>query len=469
MKPGLQLRLGQQLTLTPQLQQAIRLLQLSTLELDQVVQQTLDSNIMLEMDENNNAKAETQSAADVLHDKSAEIDKFSIFSDASQTKVASRVKRSDFYAMEIEDTQATKTTLRDHLYWQMNLTPFTETDKIIATAIIDAIREDGFLQGSLIDLLESVPSHYAVGLEEIEIVLHQIQNFEPAGIAARNLRECLLLQLRQLPKETPYLQEATAVIMHHTELLGKRDYGKIKRLYDLSDIAFNQVMELIKKLNPRPGNAVNAVEPDYITPDVLVRKQGNEWVALINEDTIPKLRINSEYMGFIERGNKTNDNLLLRNHLYEARWFIKSIQSRYETLLKVAECIVESQQAFFEQGEEAMKPLVLHHVAEKMGLHESTVSRITTQKYMHTPRGIFELKYFFSSHVSTQSGGECSSTAIRALIKKFVAAEDRQKPLSDSRLAQLLASQGLNVARRTVAKYRESLQIPASNERKSWV
>ncbi len=474
MKPEMQLRLGQQLTLTPQLQQAIRLLQLSTLDLQTEIQQALESNMMLEAEEANNTSEQTSSSttqlsANASSDNATNSTIQTTFDESYQTKVAIRGKRNDMPGDSFEHLHATKTTLRDHLYWQMELAPFTPRDKAIAMAIIDAIAEDGFLQCSLMDILESVYSNEPISLDEVEVVLHQIQNFDPCGVGARNLRECLLRQLQQLPSESPWRDQAMVVLKDHIALLGKRDYEKIMRLTTLSESDFNCVMQLIQKLNPRPGNAINPTQASYVIPDVIVRKQHGKWIAILNDVSMPKLRINTQYAGFIRHARDVADSTLLRNHLQEARWFIKSIQSRNETLLKVAECILEAQHAFFEYGEEAMKPMILQDVAQKVELHESTISRVTTQKYMHTPRGVFELKYFFSSHVSTRSGGECSSTAIRAFIKRFVAAEDRKKPLSDSKIADLLAIQGINVARRTVAKYRESLQIPPSNERKSWV
>lgn len=463
MKQSLQLRLGQQITLTPQLQQAIRLLQLSTLDLHNEIQQALESNMMLETEDASESTGELAQQQAIPSSAGPTID------DSYQTKLAIRNKQFDDIDNSLENRQATVTTLRDHLYWQMELTPFTDRDKAIATIIIDAIAEDGFLQCSLMDILEAVSSDDPISLDEVETVLRQVQNFDPCGVGARNLGECLLRQLQQLPEDTPWQQQAITIIQNHIESLGKRDYQKIMRATQLTEADFAQVMALIKQLNPRPGNAINPIQASYIVPDVIVRKHNGKWIAALNEATLPKLRINSQYANFVQNTRNTSDGTLLRNHLQEARWFIKSIQSRNETLLKVAECIIETQQAFFEYGEEAMKPLVLHDVADKVELHESTVSRVTTQKYMHTPRGIFELKYFFSSHVSTRSGGECSSIAIRAFIKRFVAAEDRRKPLSDSKIADLLTGQGINVARRTVAKYRESLQIPPSNERKGWV
>ncbi|RMW07239.1 RNA polymerase sigma-54 factor [Pseudomonas amygdali pv. tabaci] len=303
-------------------------------------------------------------------------------------------------------------------------------------------------------------------LDEIEAVLHRIQQFEPAGIGARNLSECLLLQLRQLPAKTPWLMEAQRLVTDYIDLLGSRDYGQLMRRMKLKEDELRQVIELVQSLNPRPGSQIESTEAEYVIPDVIVRKDNERWLVELNQESVPRLRVNPQYAGFVRRADTSADNTFMRNQLQEARWFIKSLQSRNETLMKVATQIVEHQRGFLEYGDEAMKPLVLHDIAEAVGMHESTISRVTTQKFMHTPRGIYELKYFFSSHVSTSEGGECSSTAIRAIIKKLVAAENQKKPLSDSKIAGLLEAQGIQVARRTVAKYRESLGIAPSSERK---
>lgn len=283
---------------------------------------------------------------------------------------------------------------------------------------------------------------------------------------ARDLRECLLLQLRQLDADTPWLTEAKRLTGDYLDLLGSRDYSQLMRRLKLKEDDLRQVIELIQSLNPRPCSQISANEPEYVVPDVLVRKHNERWLVELNQEAVPRLRVNPQYAGFVRRADSSADNTFMRNQLQEARWFIKSLQSRNETLMKVATQIVEHQRGFLEYGDEAMKPLVLHDIAEAVGMHESTISRVTTQKFMHTPRGIYELKYFFSSHVSTSEGGECSSTAIRAIIKKLVAAENQKKPLSDSKIAGLLEAQGIQVARRTVAKYRESLGIAPSSERK---
>tara|TARA_Y100001951_G_scaffold83836_1_gene72951 strand:+ start:1 stop:1374 length:1374 start_codon:yes stop_codon:yes gene_type:complete len=357
-------------------------------------------------------------------------------------------------------------SLQSHLLWQLNLAPMSDTDRLIATTLIDCINEQGYLEETLQEIVDSFDPELEIELDEVEVVLRRIQQFEPAGIGARDLRECLLLQLRQLPDRTPWLNEAKRLVSDYLDILGSRDYSLLMRRMKIKEDDLRQVIELIQSLNPRPGSQIEASEPEYVVPDVIVRKHNDRWLVELNQEAMPRLRVNAQYAGFVKRADSSADNTFMRNQLQEARWFIKSLLSRNETLMKVATQIVEHQRAFLEHGDEAMKPLVLHDIAEAVGMHESTISRVTTQKYMHTPRGIYELKYFFSSHVSTAEGGECSSTAIRAIIKKLVAAENQKKPLSDSKIAGLLEAQGIQVARRTVAKYRESLGIAPSSERK---
>lgn len=486
MKASLQLGMHQQLTLTPQLQQAIRLLQLSTLELQLEVQQTLEANPMLELDEPElegednetlvNAEYESASVERVMQETTDtqlshdllpnELPIDSQWEDTFQSTLSSGNSSSEEYPTW-EQRATVQGNLHDHLQWQLDLTPFSDRDRALATAILDAIDEDGFLKSSLEDIQTSLGElEEAVDREEVEAVLCRLQQFDPVGVAARDLQECLLIQLKQLPKTTKWRSEAIEVIEHYLDLLGARDYPRLLRQTKWSREDLNAVLQLILSLNPRPGSKIIAEESQYIVPDVLVRKESQRWVVELNSEAIPRLRINRHYAGLVQRAHNTRENNFLRDNLQEARWFLKSLQSRNETLLKVASCIVKHQRNFLEYGPEAMKPLILHDVAVDVGMHESTISRVTTQKFLHTPQGVFELKYFFSSHVNTSTGGECSSTAIRALIKKLVAAENASKPLSDNRIASLLGQQGINVARRTVAKYRESMAIPPSNERK---
>ena len=475
--------------MTPQLQQAIRLLQLSSLELQTEIQEALDSNLMLEVGdegEDNRAAGERESPEDGEVSTNTEQQDSSLSMEAnampdelpvdsnwddiyeSVQPPSSQAASSDFDDREYDISDETGQSLREHLSWQLGLTPFSDTDRVIAEALIDSINEDGYLSVSLEDIHQSLATDEdsELELDEVEAVLHRIQNFDPPGVAARDLQESLLIQLRQLDNDSPKRQLAMQLVEHHFALLANRDYNQLLRKLKIDENELKEVISFIQSLNPRPGGTVSDQKPEYIIPDVFVKKVKNKWVVELNPDTAPKLRINNHYASLIKQVNNTADNTYMKNHLQEARWFIKSLTSRNETLLKVATCIVERQRAFLEHGEEAMKALVLHDIAEAVDMHESTISRVTTKKYMHTPRGIFELKYFFSSHVATANGGECSATAIRALLKKLIAAENTNKPLSDSKLADILSDQGINVARRTVAKYREAMNIPPSNERK---
>lgn len=476
MKQTLQLRLGQQLAMTPQLQQAIRLLQLSTLELNTEVQEALESNLMLEVDEEDN-EAEGRSADGNGRDRDSSAEPEDIPTDLPVDSVwediydsipaySSGSGAAEFSDHEVQRSAAE--TLADHLFWQMSLTHFSDTDAAIGATIIDAVDDDGYLRLSIEELKDSLAAQkIEVELDEIEAVLHQMQNFDPVGVAARDLRECLIRQLQQFPEERRWRKEALVLVDNHLQLLASRDYPQLKKVMKLNEDDLKQVIYLIQSLNPRPGSQIQPAPAEYVIPDVFVRKQNGVWRVELNSDAFPRLRVNSHYARLMRRAENGADKDCLKSHLQEARWFIKSLKSRNETLLKVAKTIVERQQGFLEYGEEAMKPMVLHDIAQEVEMHESTISRVTTRKYMHTPRGIFELKYFFSSHVYTKSGAECSSTAIRALLKKLIAAENPSKPLSDSKLAAILSEQGIKVARRTVAKYREAMAIPSSTERRS--
>ena len=475
MKQSLQLRLGQHLTMTPQLQQAIRLLQLSTMELQLEVQEALESNLMLEVDEDGNTTASSDATEEGREpeldvapgDIPSELPVDSAWEDIYDG-IPVHHGAPEINGAEFESPRAGAETLTDHLLWQLGLTRMSELDRAIATAIIDSIDDDGYLSASLEEIQNSLAApELEIDQPEIEAVLRQVQNFDPVGVGARDLCECLSIQLRHCPEYTPWLQPAETLVRDHLALLGQRDYGQLMRLLKLEKEELQEVITLIKTLSPKPGDVIQSSQPEYVIPDVFVRNVKGTWRVELNPDAFPKVRVNSQYAGLIRRADNSADNNCLKTHLQEARWLIKSLRSRSETLLKVTTCIVERQKAFLEYGEEAMKPMVLHDVAEAVSMHESTISRVTTQKYMHTPRGLYELKYFFSSHVFTESGAECSSTAIRALLKKLIAAENAQKPLSDSKLAAILSEQGIKVARRTVAKYRESMSIPSSSERKS--
>ena len=486
--------MGQQLTMTPQLQQAIRLLQLSTLDLQQEIQEALESNPMLERQEDGEDFDNSDPMADNAESKPAaeaqdnsfqestvstenledgewseripnELPVDTAWEDIYQTS-ASSLPSNDDDEWDFTTRTSAGESLQSHLLWQLNLAPMSDTDRLIAVTLIDSINQQGYLEDTLEEICAGFDPELDIELDEVEAVLHRIQQFEPAGVAARTLGECLLLQLRQLPGNTPWMAEAQRLVSDFIDLLGSRDYSQLMRRMKLKEDELRQVIELVQTLNPRPGSQIESSEPEYVVPDVIVCKDSERWLVELNQEAIPRLRVNPQYAGFVRRADTSADNTFMRNQLQEARWFIKSLQSRNETLMKVATQIVEHQRGFLDHGDEAMKPLVLHDIAEAVGMHESTISRVTTQKYMHTPRGIYELKYFFSSHVSTAEGGECSSTAIRAIIKKLVAAENQKKPLSDSKIAGLLEAQGIQVARRTVAKYRESLGIAPSSERK---
>lgn len=494
MKQTLQLKIGQQLTMTPQLQQAIRLLQLSTVDLQQEIQEALDSNPMLEVsdeaddstqdknhDNDNNEHNddiieaanedlrllyEEQWQDNIPEELPVDTQWDDIFQNYSNNHSIATNNNADDYDFDNKNT--TLETLQDKLYWQLNLTKLVATDNAIALAIIDAISPNGFLSISPEEIFESLVNddNLDIEFEEFEAVRQLIQQFDPLGVASKDLRECLLVQLNQLPAKTPFVNDAKLIIDRYLHLLGSHDYAQLKRRTKFKDGRLKGSIDLIQSLTPHPGDAVDDGTTEYITPDVFVTKQEEHWRVELNADCAIKLCINDSYAALVKRADNSADNNYLRTNLLEARWFIKSLQSRNETLLKVTTKIVELQQGFFNYGEEAMKPLVLHDIATAIDMHESTISRVTTRKYMHTPRGIFELKYFFSSHIGTDTGGECSSTAIKAIIKKLITTENTQKPLSDNKIASILLEQGLHVARRTVAKYRESMAIPPSNERK---
>ena len=500
MKLSLQLKLGQQLTMTPQLQQAIKLLQLSTLDLQQEIHQALESNPMLELleddesfdtsyeantqqeikiepkldsaDDSGDADPTPSSDVDWQSDIPNDLSVDSNWDDIYPNNYTSGAS-SDSDSLDFESRNSVEETLQDHLLWQLNLTPMSEQDLSIAYAIIDAIDANGMLTVDLESIHSGFDADADIDIEEITAVLHRIQQFDPIGVGYRNLSECLLIQLRQFddPSLEKQIKNAKVIISDYLELLAHRDYAQLMRRTKLNETELQASIALIESLDPRPGANICPPTTSYVVPDVIVSKDldTGKWKVDLNPDTAPKIRINSSYASLVKRADSSSENNYLKDNLQEARWFIKSLQSRNETLMKVSTRIVEHQKGFLEYGEEAMKPLVLHDIAEAVDMHESTISRVTTQKYMHTPRGIFELKYFFSSHVSTKGGGECSSTAIRAIIKKLVAAESVRKPLSDSKITQLLEEKGINVARRTIAKYRESLSIPPSNERKRLV
>ncbi len=480
MKQSLQLKLGQHLTMTPQLQQAIRLLQLSTLDLQQEIQEALDSNLMLEVAEDQpdpkekaqEKQSEEGSALEEVTNEGAQAeipDELptdstweDVYDSMPPTTPAAASDQSDY---EVQRSKAE--TLHDHLLWQLEMSTLSSQDRAIALAIVDSIGEDGYLATPIEELFLGLQNDFEE-LEEEEVisVLHQVQNFDPPGVAATDLGDCLRIQLQQLSDGTPWKDEALELVEHYLEHLASQDQKRLKRALSLDDEQLSEVIALIRSLDPRPGSQIKPDDSQYVIPDVFVTKQKGKWTVTLNPDIAPKLRVNPYYSGMINRADNSPDNVCLKNHLQEARWFLKSLHSRHETLLKVAQRIVAFQKDFFDHGDIAMKPLVLRDIAEEVEMHESTISRVTTQKYMHTPNGIYEFKYFFSSHVSTATGGECSATAIRAFIAELIESEKKEKPLSDSKIAVILTDRGINVARRTVAKYREAMSIPPSNQRK---
>lgn len=511
MKTSLQLKVSQQLTMTPQLQQAIRLLQLSTLELKDEIQEALDNNPLLELAEEGELEAAASAEPNDDYDR--------------QTAAVESTEHSE---LETPDWEHTETTpdweqadhdsdwqvlnsqdqlvedswqgsadssghsgasgedfnfdqqseqgdeLRQHLLWQLNLTPMSERDRVIATTIIDAVAPTGWLSSPITELFEGLQQQLdepdnPLDLPEVMAVLHRLQQFEPTGVCAQNLAECLSIQLKQLPEDTPLLKSALRLVNEFSDALVQKNYTLIMRRLQLQETQLRQTLALIQSTNPYPGARIDTTRAEYIIPDVIVSRDplNKLWRVDLNPDIAPQLKINQNYAALIRRADPSADNQYIKDHLQEARWFIKSLHSRNDTLLRVAREIVARQLGFLELGEQAMKPMILHDIAEVLELHESTISRVTTHKYMHTPRGVFELKYFFSSHVGTQESGEHSSTAIRAKIKEYIQHENSRKPLSDSKIVSLLEQEGIQVARRTIAKYRESLNIAPSNERKT--
>ncbi|MDR1890519.1 MAG: RNA polymerase factor sigma-54 [Zoogloeaceae bacterium] len=498
MKPSLQLKLSQQLALTPQLQQAIKLLQLSTLDMNQEIERYLLENPLLEREDeaafsrangnvdgmNGSGDGEREHAHEAQEERGergdsgefrdenraeltpTDIEEDRWFQDSgSYGGTGSGRDRDDDDDVEAHDLQAAATSLRDHLEWQLGLSQYSDHDKALIRFLGEGLDDDGYLSASLEELLETIPPEYEVDADDLEIALKQLQSLDPTGIGARSPQECLGLQLKALPA-APTRDLALIIVERHLDLLANRDFNRIIKQLECSDEALKAAHALIVGLNPRPAARFAALDTRYVIPDVIVKKVRGRWMSQINPDAFPKLRVNRLYAEILARQKRGSEHGL-STQLQEARWLIKNVQQRFDTIARVSQAIVDRQRQFFEYGEVAMRPLVLREIADVIGLHESTVSRVTSQKYMATPRGIFELKYFFGSHVSTDSGGACSATAIRALIKQLIGGEDGKKPLSDSQISEILGQQGIVVARRTVAKYREALGIPPVNLRKT--
>ena len=494
MKQGLQLKFSQQLTMTPQLQQAIKLLQLSTLELSQEITEQLYSNPLLEeitedqdaenqLKKTNNEKTLTETSnltAEELEEPSKNTEPLSQETDQNdwdsdfdnysvQTQDIARINNNDGNIrgeINLEQVHQVTQSLKDHLLWQLNLTNLNAKDLIIAEMLTYSLDDNGLLTQNLSEIFEELDENNNEYESEILTVLTRLQQFDPPGVYARDLKECLLIQLNQLSQDTPFLKQAKILVLQFLEDIGKLNTDKLLKKTQLSLDELRGAISLVRSMNPYPGEFLQENDTEYITPDAYVIKTSDKWRAIINDDHNPRLRINETYKNLIRQSDNSKENQYLKDSLTEAKWFIKSLESRNETLLKVVNCIIELQEDFFEHGPVSMKPMILSDISEKLDLHESTISRVTTSKYLATPRGIYELKYFFSSHVATATGGECSSTAVSAILKELINAEVPHKPLSDNKLTELLKEQGINIARRTVAKYREGLGIPSSSDRK---
>jgi RNA polymerase sigma-54 factor len=477
LKQGLKVKIGQSLSMTPQLQQAIRLLQLSSVELQQEIQENLDTNPLLEQVEDSLGEA---SQEDIKYNSeiapqeentalSEELNIDTSWDEIYDTDWKTGNNNSETSASDLIDIiHSPVKTLHDHLQEQVDLSHLSAIDKEIATTIISYINPQGFLTESTQQIFANLQQTLLIEKDEVDVILQYIQNLDPVGIGARNLSETLLLQLKYFYNEHLLYNKAEKLLQKHLDLIEKRNYISIKKALNLTSAQFDELMGLIQSLDPHPGDIFNDSTTDYIIPDVYVQKIKGLWVVSLNQETLPKLKINDYYSNMLTNLSNKKDRDYFKNNAQQARWLIKSIENRNSTIVNVANAIVERQAAFLQYGEEAMKPMVLKDLAEQLELHESTISRVTTQKYMHTPRGVYEFKYFFSSHIRTSTGGACSATAIQAMIKKLITSESNNKPLSDSKLTALLKEQGINVARRTVAKYREAMNIPSSHERKTF-
>ena len=458
--------------MTPQLQQAIKLLQLSTLEINQETSRLLDENPFLEREDDN---------ANQTYSGSNSSEPTTVTSnDAPPQESESRAESAEWQEPSFSSSSASpddedesygeiaadRPSLREHLLWQLNMSLLDTHDKKLVGLLIDALDENAYLTQSLEEIVEMLPAELDITLDDLETALVQLQHLDEPGIGSRNLKECLALQLKATPEDVPGRDLALALVMNHLDLLAARDFAKLKKVLHCDDDALRCAQNLIVHLQPKPGMAFEQRAADYVVPDVLVERVGGIWTARLNPEAMPRLRVNQVYANILQQRGDGNSQSM-STQLLEARWFIKNLQQRFETILRVAQAIVERQRQFFQHGDIAMRPLVLREIADQLELHESTISRVTTQKFMHTPRGIYEFKYFFGSGLATEAGGACSSTAIRALIKQIVSEEDAQHPHTDSRMAEILAQQGIIVARRTVAKYREGMNILPVNLRKS--
>ncbi|MBR7801634.1 RNA polymerase factor sigma-54 [Undibacterium fentianense] len=494
MKQSLQLRTSQHLALTPQLQQSIRLLQLSTLELHQELENLLVENPLLERVDDaldnavrlladgslNNVSSSSETEFTPVEASKTEASESSITEVSDNSNDAEQTANTDDWSFDDAPSSSSKnrddddgrpqleaamTSLRDHLLEQMRVSIRETRDRALIELIIDAIDDNGYLCESLEEIHASLPIDLCVELEELQFALNMLQSFEPEGVGARTTSECLAIQIRRMPK-VPFVTRKLAlqIVQTYLPLFAQRDFTKLRKFLHCDDEDLREAQTVIRQCNPKPGLAFASAKSDYVVPDVVVKRIGDEWHVMLNRDVMPRLRINQLYANLMKQ---QRGDVSLSPQLQEARWLIKNMRQRFDTILRVAQAIVERQYNFFTHGAVAMRPLVLREIADTLGLHESTISRVTTQKFMLTPHGMFELKYFFGSHVATETGGEASSTAIRALIKQLIGEEDQKKPLSDSKIADILGEQGMVIARRTVAKYREALKIPPVSLRKS--
>ena len=476
LKPALQLRLSQQLRMTPQLQQAIHLLQLPIIDLRARIQEALEQNVMLEVDEteaqvsgeaadgSEGVFEETSSAeASEPDDDALDFDAPTLadWDEVPRTGPSEGLRHSD-PALTVEHADRSDETLSDHLLWQLELENLDRRSTTIGQAIIDAVNDDGYVTDELDTIRATLAPDVVASLDEIETMLERVQAFDPAGVAARSVGECMLLQLGQLNEDTAGLDLARRIAGEHLALLAEQSYDALKRVLGATADELEDALLLVRACHPRPGAAIQAPTTEFVVPDVFVRRVDGRWLVELNDSIAPRLRVNPIYAGSLGRDDGYD---VLKTQLQEARWLVRSLEIRSETLARVALTIVERQSAFLEHGEEHMQPMVLRDIAEATGMHESTISRVTANKYMLTPRGMFDFRYFFSSHVPGSEGDQ-SSTAVRARIRKLVAAENPEKPLSDNRIAAMLADDGIQVARRTVAKYREALSIPSSSARR---
>ncbi len=488
LRQGLDVRIGQSLSMTPQLQQAIRMLQLSSIELQEEIQQALEENPLLQLsdddyspteisaEKNADDEAVTEQLApdsgnNLATEIPAEMNIDAEWSDTYDVRTPRATADTDNQSFLENQTGSTDNSLQDHLLWQVNMSHLSALDKHIAAVIIQSLDPAGYLPEELEEILHGLQDEHdpLLELDDVQAVLTFVQHLDPVGVAARNLRECLLLQLQQLKPQTTLHLKAIELVNKQLDLLEKRNYKEIARRLKISQNTLEAIISLLRTLQPKPGNAFASTANDYITPDVFVRKLHGQWFVTLNGKITPDISVNQTYAALADQVKDRTDKLYFKENLQQARWLIRSVESRNHTIINVAKAIVQRQQAFMQYGEQAMKPMILRDIAEELEMHESTISRVTTNKYIHTPRGVFEFKYFFSSQLETDTGNRCSSTAIRAMIKQLISGENPASPLSDNKLTELLKEQGINVARRTVAKYREAISIPPSHERRTMV